>query len=175
MVANGGADGAGPGGGLLAGIAAELEKGKAGLKKVTANPSGAASVPAADGLAGALSQIKEGKFQLRSAAEAPPRKVSLPPAALDLATEFKAKPIRLRAAGTKTKSGRFASGPVSDNERGAENVSVGIPGVKGLRKTKPREEAPKELSELDLVREKMAKKMQRRLREMEEQEWTSGE
>ena len=143
--------------------------GKAALKKVAKQE--AAAAPAADGLAGALSQIKEGKYQLRSTANAPSKaRVTLPSAAAgDLATELKAKPIRLRAAGTKTKSGRFVTGPNSDRP-GDTGVNVGMPGVKTLRKPKARPEPTKEMSELEQVRDRMAKKMQARLREMEEQD-----
>ena len=49
-------------------------------------------------------------------------------------------------------------------------MQVGIPGVRALRKPPRRSEAPREMTELERVREKMAKRMQERLRAMEEQD-----
>ena len=82
--------------------------------------------------------------------------------------------FKLRKAGALTQSGRFAPG-VSNSDRGdggsaAVETTVGIPGVAKLRKPRPRPEAPREMTELEKVRAQMAKKMQERLRQMEEQD-----
>ena len=90
--------------------------------------------------------------------------------------EMMSKPIQLRGTGMrKTKSGRMLlpprgeSGIQSDRPQ-ADDDGTTMVGMRRLRKPARRAEPPKELSELEKVREKMAKKMQARLREMEEQD-----
>ena len=82
------------------------------------------------------------------------------------------KPVRLRATGMRTPSGKAM---LSNSERSGHasqspDVQVGIPGMRVLRKPVRKPEPPREMSELERVRERMAKKMQERLRQMEEQD-----
>ena len=86
----------------------------------------------------------------------------------DLFAEMKAKPIKLRATGGRTASGKFQPQAAGSERNG--DVQVGLPGVRALRRPKPKPEPPKELSELEKVRMKMAKKMEQRLRQIEQQE-----
>ena len=113
-----------------------------------------ASAPSADGLAGALSAIKQGEFKLRKASDGPPTNAKVKPAggggADDLFAEMKAKPIKLRATGGRTASGKFQPQAAGSERNG--DVQVGLPGVRALRRPKPKPEPPKELSELEKVR-----------------------
>ena len=139
------------------------------MQKTTPAPEKTAPT---DGLAASLNQIKQGGIKLKSVAASKGLKTSKPEATTDLVAELKAKPIRLRAAGHRTVSGRVTNVPHSDRSGRANggDAPVGLPGVRNLRKPKPRAEAPREKTEIELVRERMAKKMQSRLQELEAQD-----
>jgi hypothetical protein len=147
-------------------IAAQLEMGRAGLKKAAARP--ATPPAAAEGLAGALSQIKSGAFQLKKPKAAP---APAQPATTELVQELKASmggKYGLRPTGMRSKSGRMIID--SDRSDGVDPKAT-LNMRANLRKhPRQREEPPREMTELEKIREKMANKMKERLRQMEEQD-----
>ena len=151
----------------MAGIAAELAQGRAGLRSA---PKAQAPEAALDGMGAALSQIKSGAFQLRKATPASTRFAATD----DLIGELKAKSggggrYGLRATGMRSKSGRLVVD--SDRKDGlAGNPAAELNLRAGLRKPARKPEPEREMTELEKVREKMANKMKRRLQEIEQQD-----